>query len=189
MARKTHKRKQPVDMGRERRRSLCRFAMALSDIHAATSVCDLMLEERPGMGDAHYWAYHNAIINSYGRPFTTMKPIGKLPTSVLRGLTPRERQIHDDILEHRNTMAAHSDLNAKPVYYMPKGAAMGETGMRAEGGGFVTSNTGWSFALWAEVKELTMVVGSVVQAEAMRLVDLVYPPGFYAPTMIKIEVD
>jgi len=163
--------------------------MALSDIHSATEACDLMLAERPSMGDPHYWAYHNAAINSYGRPFTTMKPVGKLPSSVLRGLSTRQKDLHHEVLEHRNTMAAHSDLTAKPVYYLPKGAMIGETGMRADGGGFVTSNQGWAFGMWEEVKDLTMQVGAVVQAEALRLVDLVYPPDFYAPTMIEIRLD
>jgi hypothetical protein len=148
-----------------------------------------MLTERPDMPDPHYWAYHNAAINSYGRPFTTMEPIGTLPKSVLRGLSPRRRELHREVLEHRNTMAAHSDLTAKPVYYLPKGATIGETGQRADGGGFVTTTQGWEFDMWEEVKELAMQVGAVVQAEALRLLDLVYPPDFYAPTMIEIKAD
>lgn len=123
----------PHDPQRERRRRLCRFALALSDLSASTQSCDLMLTERPGMGGAHYWAYHTAIVASYGRPFTENKPLGRIPaSSVLRTLTPEQLELHDELLENRNSVAAHSDLRARPVYYMPKGAKMGETGMRSE---------------------------------------------------------
>lgn len=174
---------------REGRRRLCRFALALSDIKAATDACDLMLSERPGMADPHYWAYHTAIVASYGRPFTEMKPLGQLPASpILRSLTADQRELHDEILDNRHTVAAHSDLRARPVYYMPKGAKIGKTGMRA-GGGFVTSNMAWSFDRWERVKELTMVVGSWVQGEALRAADAIYGPNFYAPEMIPVDCE
>jgi hypothetical protein len=176
------------DPQRERRRRLCRFALALSDIHASTQACDLMLTERPDMGDPHYWAYHTAIVAAYGRPFTENKPLGRVPASRLLGtLTQGQRELHEEILENRHTVAAHSDLQARPVYYMPKGAKIGETGMRSEGGGFVTSNMGWTFDRWERVKKLTMIVGAWVQAEAMEAADLIYGPNFYAPEMIAVD--
>jgi hypothetical protein len=57
-----------------KRRELCRYAIALSDIQQATQICDLMLGERPGMADPHYWAYHTSIVNSYARTFIEEKP-------------------------------------------------------------------------------------------------------------------
>lgn len=147
-----------------------------------------MLAERPGLADAHYWAYHTAIVAAYGRPFTENKPLGRLPAApVLRTLTPEQRELHEAILENRNAVAAHSDLRARPVYYMPKGAKLGETGDRAMGGGWVTSNQAWSFNRWERVKELTMVVGAWVQAETMSAADLIYGPNFYAPEMIELD--
>jgi hypothetical protein len=170
-----------------KKRELARFAIALSDLALATQTCELMLSERPGLADPRYWAYHTAIVNAYARPFTENKPLGKLPESVVKILTPAERELHNDILHDRKTASAHSDLSAKPVYYVPQGARLFETGQHA-GGGFITSRTAWSFDLWERVLALTQKVGGHVQAEAFRLVDEAYG-GLYAPDPIKIEVD
>jgi hypothetical protein len=170
-----------------KRRSLVRFAIALSDIHLATQTCDLMLAERPGLADPHYWAYHTAIVNAYARPFTENKPLGKLP-DVVRILTKEERELHEQLLEDRRTASAHSDLSAKPVYFTPRGAKLFETGTISEGGGFATAKMAWGFRTWEEVKALTMRVGAHVQGEAFRLLDEVYG-DLYAPGSIRIEID
>lgn len=171
-----------------RRRALCRFAIALTDIHGATQTCELMLEEKPGLADPRYWAYHTAIINGYARPFTVNRPLGKLPESVVRILESEERSLHNDILRERDTAAAHSDLDARPVYFAPRGAKMLETGEKFDSAGFVTGKTAWTFELWERVHQLTNRIGEHVQAEAFNLVEQVYG-DMYAPEMIRIEVE
>jgi hypothetical protein len=160
----------------------------LSDLKSATETCDLMLSERPGYADPHYWAYHTAIVNAYARPFTENKPLGRLPESVVRDLSPAERDLHDEIIQDRLTASAHSDLAAKPVLYMPRGARLFETGERSVGGGFVTSKTAWTFDRWGQVKALTQIVGSHVQTEAFRLLEQTYG-DLYMPEPIRIEID
>jgi hypothetical protein len=170
-----------------KKRELAHFAIALSDLSLATETCELMLAERPSLSEPRYWAYHTAIVNAYARPFTENKPLGKLPERVVKILTPEERELHEEILVDRKTASAHSDLAAKPVYYMPKGARLFETGEHAEGG-FATSKTAWGFERWEQVHALTKKVGSHVQSEAFRLVTEAYG-DLYPPHPIKIEVD
>jgi hypothetical protein len=171
-----------------KRRDLARFAIALSDLALATETCELMLTERPGLAEPRYWAYHTAIVNAYARPFTENKPLGKLPESVVKILDADERELHNEILIDRKTASAHSDLAAKPVYYMPRGARMFETGEHAEGGGFVTSRTAWTFDRWERVHALTQSVGGHVQGQAFRLVTLVYG-DLYLPEPVAVDVD
>lgn len=171
-----------------RRRELCKYAIALSDIHLATEICDLMLEEQPGLADPHYGAYHTAIVNAYARPFTENKPLGRIAPSVRKILSADERELHDELLVERHTAAAHSDLTARPVYRVPRGAKMFETGKRSEGGGFATGRIAWGFDRWARVKALTMTMGSHVQGEAFRLLDVVYG-DLYVSEPIEISID
>src|SRR5229473_2833751 len=163
-----------------RRRSLARYAIALTDIHLATQTCELLLEERPGLADPKYWAYHTAIVNAYARPFTENKPLGQLPENIMRILTPEERELHREILEDRKTASAHSDLSAKPVYFMPRGAELGDTGEHAESSGFVIARTAWEFDRWEKVLALTKRVGEHIQGEAFKLVEDLYG-DLYAP--------
>jgi hypothetical protein len=179
--------KKTVDL-KWKKRDAARFAIALSDLALATDTCRLMLEERPGLEQPRYWAYHTAIVNAYARPFTENKPLGKLPESVVKILDTEERELHEEILVDRKTASAHSDLAAKPVWYMPRGARMFETGLDAEGGGFVTAKTGWTFNRWERVEALTQRVGGHVQAEAFRAIQQAYG-DLYAPNPIQIEID
>jgi hypothetical protein len=171
-----------------RKRSLVRYAIALTDIHLATQTCELLLEERPGLADPKYWAYHTAIVNAYARPFTENKPLGQLPESVVRILTSEERALHKELLDDRRTASAHSDLSAKPVYFVARGAELGETGERAETSGFVIAREAWEFSRWEEVLALTKRVGEHIQGEAFGLVEELYG-DLYAPKPIEIEIE
>jgi hypothetical protein len=180
---------QKADDSKWERRNLVRFAIAMSDVRVATETCDLMLVDRPDpVTDPRYWAYHTAIVNAYARPFTENKPLGKLPASVVKILTRGERDLHDQLLDDRKTASAHSDLTAKPVYFMPGGAKLEQTGQIADSGGFIISKTAWGFATWEAIKVLTLRVGAHVEGEAFWLLKEVYG-DLYAPTMIRIEVD
>jgi len=146
-----------------------------------------MLTEKPGFADPHYWAYHTATVNAYARPFTEMKPVGKLPDGVaLRNIAPVLLDMHKQILRDRQMASAHSDLSERRVQYVPSGASIGST--KASGGGFVTRKTAWGIGEWEIVRELTMEVGSRVQAEAFRLLEEVYG-GLYLPGPIDIPIE
>lgn len=45
----------------------------------------------------------------------------------------------------------------------------------------------WTFDRWERVKELTMIVGAWVSAEALEAADSLYGLNFYAPEMIEVD--
>jgi hypothetical protein len=173
---------------RLRSSDLVRYAIAWRDLNFVSQVCDLLLAEQPDSTSTHYWAYHTAAVTAYARPFTEMKPLGRLPGSELRFLSREERQLHDEVLQERKTARAHSDVAANPVLFVPGSATVGQDDPLAGEDWFGVVSDPWEPARWEGLRALAVRLCEHFMQEAFRLVEEL--GGSEALThAIQIEID
>jgi hypothetical protein len=103
--------------------ALFKLAIARSDVHAACVACDHLL----AIDDPPYTLYSTlvaAIVVSYARPFSQNRPLGPLPEQWGRFDDPARQKLHNEILEARNRLVAHSDLSERAVWVVPAGVEL-----------------------------------------------------------------
>jgi hypothetical protein len=103
-------------------RQFHRLLMSYIDFQQAAAISGYLLEhdlyaEHPQANRLLVQALNCAAIVCYCRPFSGNDPgdelrIPDLPGRFLRVLTPEERQVHDVVMDDRNTALAHSDADA-----------------------------------------------------------------------------
>jgi hypothetical protein len=110
-------------------RLLERLLISYNDFHHALRIASYILEKRlltkvsrtRGIRRSEtklLWeALNSAMIIAYCRPFSgndrrSSNKIPDLPSRFLKGLTKKEREVHDIAINDRNTLLAHSDSEA-----------------------------------------------------------------------------
>jgi hypothetical protein len=156
---------------RLRSSAVVRYAITCRDLNFARQVCDLLLTEQPDTTSTHYWAYHTAAVTAYARPFTEMRPLGKLPGSELRFLSREERSLHELVLEERSTARAHSDISTNPVLFSPAAATVGQDDPHAREPFFGVMSDPWPPHRWEDLKALTDRLCDHFMGEAFRLIE------------------
>jgi len=97
-----------------------RILISYNDFKQAHEIASLLIdrnlyEEYPAKNRQLVIALNMAAIVAYARPFLDSRgelAHNRLPGKILRNLSAREREIHDTVLEDRNTIMAHSDADA-----------------------------------------------------------------------------
>ncbi len=106
-----------------KKKELYKLLVARSDILAAHTTCDYFLANVKDMKHQLYFPLQSAIIVSYGRPFSDNKPLGPLKNKWGKFQDQQLQKMHNDLLELRNKMIAHSDHEHRKAHIIPKGAS------------------------------------------------------------------
>lgn len=106
-------------------RSFRRLWLARVDLEEAKATIDELLrlrlspppKDRPG---PLLMALSTAMVVSYARPFIHTRGTGEfadrsVPGSILRSLTASQRQMHEELLSHRNKVIAHTDAELTEI--------------------------------------------------------------------------
>jgi hypothetical protein len=116
-----------------KKKELYRLAVARSDIRAAKTTCDLLIQHVEGLGDDLYQPLFHAIVIAYARPFTRNKPLGPLPAEWSKFSNAHFQETHDELIKARHQFIAHSDEEIRKAIIFPPGAPVGKTGLKSGG--------------------------------------------------------
>lgn len=114
--------KKQLPLRSQQKKDLYKMLVARSDINAALSACDLILEKFKDFSDikdrqyALFYSLTTAVIVCYSRPFTVNKPYGALST---RFCNPKYKSIHDQLIKSRHEMFAHSNMDVRKAQIVP----------------------------------------------------------------------
>jgi hypothetical protein len=102
---------------------LFKLVIARSDFHAALLACDYLLAI-PDPPETLFNLHVAAIVISYARPFSQNRPLGPLAKKWGQFDDPDRRKLHNDIIDARNKLVAHSDLSQLAVWIVPAGVEL-----------------------------------------------------------------
>lgn len=109
------------------KREAYKLVVATSDVISALEACRALRALPGGLRDPLYAPLSCAMIVCYARPFSDNRPHGPLPARWSRFADTVQRDVHDDLVEARNQIIAHSDANARVVHICGPGTRLGET--------------------------------------------------------------
>jgi len=127
--------KQPISRQNEKK-LLYKIHVAISDITAALRVCKFIESSINSINDEAYYPLFAAVIICYSRPFSRNKPLGPLPDGWTHYNSQEFQDVHDRLIQARNELVAHSDINARKVKIVPHNS------LHLKDKGKVISNTG-----------------------------------------------
>jgi len=157
-----------------RKKEFYKIVVARSDITAALKACELFLSTVKDLGDDSYFPLLNAIIVCYSRPFSKNKPLGPLPKKWHRFDNGRFQEVHETILELRNKTVAHSDLEIRKVFIIPKGTPVRKTGIRSEALGVGISNRALPMEIFPEIRATCFDLGRRLNVEVKEQLELLF---------------
>lgn len=106
------------------RRELARLGIARADIEATLQLCDAAIQSQLVDNTPLYWAFHNAVVVSYARPFSENYGIGALSTKWHTFSCDRLQVHHRLILDLRDEVVAHADLRRRPIHLVGRGTLL-----------------------------------------------------------------
>lgn len=119
------------DIGRLR--SLYKLIVARSDVFAADLCAERFQKEVTDFSSPLYYPLFVSIVVCYGRPFSENKPFGPLKGKWSEFKNSNFAQMHENLLELRNQVVAHSDMKVRQVQLIPPGCEMWKGGKVSEG--------------------------------------------------------
>lgn len=109
---------------RNLRLELHRVAVAARDIECARHGFQLLLDLGCEPADNNYQPILFGAVASYARPFSSNDGFGLLPTRWRKFKSQTLAAAHGELIEYRNTVVAHSDINTNKLYIYPTGVAL-----------------------------------------------------------------
>jgi hypothetical protein len=107
---------------------LQRLLIAREDVTGAFEACGLLLNTvADDIGHPLYYPLSCAIIVCYARPFTHNQPYGGLGRRWPGYTNPEFRAVHDEVLETRNKIVAHSDAAVRKIRITVPGGRLAKT--------------------------------------------------------------
>jgi hypothetical protein len=104
-----------------RRRALARLVVARASIHAAYEIAEYGDRNIKDVKDPRRIALQEALVVAYARPFTQNDGFGALPAAWSRFTDPQMQRRHDNAIELRHKIVAHSDVNEIRILVYPPG--------------------------------------------------------------------
>ena len=110
-------------------RQFNRVLMSYIDFEQAHAIASIILEENlhgdyPRENRIKLEALNSSMVVAYCRPFSGNRRVPDLPGRFIRHLSEEEREIHEALMEDRNSVIAHSDgeaWNMRPHYQQVNG--------------------------------------------------------------------
>lgn len=140
--------------------NLYKLIVARSDITAALTACRLFREKVDRLGHELYYPLYCSIIICYGRPFSDNRPLGALPSQWRKFSSPRLQVTHDELIEARNGLIAHSDLKVRKVNIVPEGAKLGETDLQHHGIGLTIDSYYFPLSRYRDIHDTCFDLGN-----------------------------
>lgn len=106
------------------RLELHRLAVAARDMGCAKEGFLMISELKCEPGDNRYQPLLFGAVVSYARPFTANDGFGALSAKWAKLPTDELQVAHQEIIEYRNTVAAHSDIRTSKLHIYPTGVQL-----------------------------------------------------------------
>ncbi len=170
-----------------------KLALASSDIHDAYSACrhllaitnnpppELPRDKYTEMRHPLYFPLLHAIAVSYAKPFTHNETVGVLKKEWGKFSDPKLQAAHEDLLDARNKIFAHSDALKRQITIHPPGTTPLFRGRPNDGIGYGIATEWFSIVQIRTFERLTYDLCQRLQAEVERLLELLYG-GMELPT-------
>jgi hypothetical protein len=110
--------KQPPTRSQQKR-DLYKLLVARSDLNASLRAAIFIIKNVKSIKDRILYPLTTSVVVCYARPFTANKPYGALPNKWSKFDNPRYQATHDELLQARHELFAHSDMNVKQVMIVP----------------------------------------------------------------------
>lgn len=105
---------------RYKKRELYKLIIARDSITAAAEAVQLAVRLKVDQNHPLFNSLCRDVISSYGRPFTDMKPFGRLPSKWEHFGDDDLQRVHNMLMEHRHKGVAHTDfIEGRVVFYPP----------------------------------------------------------------------
>lgn len=160
-----------------KKKELSRLLIARSDITAALRSCDLILANVKGIEDETLYPLTAAVVVCYSRPFTVNKPYGCLPAKWTKFADPRFKKAHEKIMEARNTLFAHSDMEARRPQIVPPNSSLKIGGVGDLKSPFISTQVRYALfqiGFFVILKETILDLGRRMQVEIDGLIADLY---------------
>lgn len=157
----------------ERKKELHRVVVARSDINLALQGCEVLLAHVESFGSDFYMPLLNAVAISYARPFKRSKPVGALSLEWHKFSDSRLQNVHNMLIETRDTYVAHSDRSVRKVMIVPPGANVPGIGI-APSLSVTVGIVIIPFKRFREVRELCMDLGRRLNTAVETLLKELY---------------
>lgn len=99
-------------------------AVAARDMDCAKAGFSMILQLNCEPGDNRYQPLLFGAVTSYARPFTKNKGFGTLPAKWERFESDEFNSAHKQVMDYRNTVAAHSDISKNRLRILPTGVQL-----------------------------------------------------------------
>lgn len=174
------------------KQNLYKLLIARSDIKASFDACNLLLEKVKGIKDDLYYPLSTAVIICYARPFTANKPYGALPNKWSEFTIPRYKQIHKKLINARNKLMAHSDMEVRKVKILPPKIPLSlknSDEIKSPKVSTVISYYIFPVDFFNGVKEVNLNIGRRLHEEAEKLVSILYKNMDLPNAMFDLRLD
>jgi hypothetical protein len=169
------------------KRNLYKLILARDDITNALFISQYFLKNVKSIKDELWLSLQEAIVISYGRPFSKNKPFGQLPKAYSEMPNKAMQLTHELLLEARDKEIAHSDADRKKVFIVPIGARMPQGGL-ASGVGIATKSSRFSVGFFEKVEQLCLYVGRKIHFEIEKELERLYG-NVKGNDKIQLEID
>jgi hypothetical protein len=172
-----------------KKKELYQLAVARSDIKAAMSTCNLIIQHVRELGSDLYSPLFHAIVIAYARPFTKNRPLGRLPEEWSTFSNPQAQELHDELIKSRDQYIAHSDKEVRKVRIFPHGAPLGETGLKSGGVSLTVRTMAFSISWFQDVRSLCLDLGTRLNKRVEDLLTELYAGREMPPKAFELTFD
>lgn len=144
----------------QRRRALYRLVAARSDIGAAHGIAEYGRDHIKDLRDELWIPLQDAMVIAYARPFTSNKPVGRLPNKWSRFGNQGLQRLHDDLISMRDRLVAHGDASERRIIVYPPGATLTAGLPRSDGAAVALATMRPYPEHFARVAKLCLDLGS-----------------------------
>lgn len=116
-----------------RKKALYKLIVARADINAALKSTQLFIKKVKSLNDPIYYLMLCSIIICYARPFTNNEGLGCLPKKWGKFKRRKFQEGHDSMIQNRNKIIAHSDLDFRTVNIIPPDVEFEDLGHTSSG--------------------------------------------------------
>jgi len=170
-----------------RKRELARLALARADMEVTVRLCDGATAAGLVDNDPVYWAFHNAVVVCYGRPFTSNEDVGALSEKWRKFSNERLQVAHDQILNLRDKVVAHADLVYRPIHVLAKGTEL-PNGVVTETMMITVGKIGLSIESYLAIRELAMDLLPRLNEAINEQCEVLFPHGYDGPPLQLVDV-
>ncbi|MEE9555381.1 MAG: hypothetical protein V3W18_13925 [candidate division Zixibacteria bacterium] len=173
----------------KRKQELYKLIVAHSDIYAALYACELFIERIKEMRDPLYFPLLSTIIIFYSKPLTVNKPFGKLSPRWYKYDNEQHKKIHKMILEMRDKVVAHSDLEIRKVHIVPPFTKVSEFIEPSDYIGFNITTQILKVDSVSHIREMCKAVGNRILKGIEESLEEIYGKAILPPYAFELTFD